>query len=96
MPPFLFYYSEHQIVCMACEEARGLWGFSEAIPPITGGRGSERKKSPMTCRNVNNILLSLVNADRGIVGGACIKNKDLAISQEMIDIDDNLRFEGCP
>ena len=29
-------------------------------------------------------------------GGACIKNKDLAISQDMIHIDDNSRFEGCP
>jgi hypothetical protein len=27
------YYSEHQIVYMACQQARGLWGPSE----VTGG-----------------------------------------------------------
>jgi hypothetical protein len=95
------YYSEHQIVYLACQEAQGLWGFSGATggrPPcflrvISGGNrspelvegnaesrpraghgyvtektrpgASERKKSPMTLRNVDNILLSLVKRQNG-------------------------------
>ncbi len=31
---YISYYSEHQIVYMTCQEARGLWGFSG----LAGGR----------------------------------------------------------
>lgn len=52
---------------MACQEARRLWGISEVTGPVEWGSlreiqqgWRERKKSPMTPRNVDNILLSLV------------------------------------
>ena len=34
------YHSEHQIVYMACQEAQGLWGFSEVTGPVEFPRGN--------------------------------------------------------